>query len=173
MELSGVNPKGCLTMGVVLSVADFASHTRLWVTEAEMGENFKIEDIPSTVADGLDDVNARNSLIACDFVPFGLDRLAPILNASTGLNHTADSLKEVGARITNLARKYNLRNGRKHTDDILPDRFFNEESQSGFMRGKKLSKEYFNSIIQKYYSLRGWNVKGEPTSETLKKYDLV
>ena len=35
MELSGVNPKGCLTMGVVLSVADFASHTRLWVTEAE------------------------------------------------------------------------------------------------------------------------------------------
>jgi len=172
MELSGVNPKGALTMGIALSVADFASHTRLWCTEAEMGPDFKIEDIPVTVAQGLDDINTRNSLIVCDFVPFGLDRLAPVLNAATGLNHTPESLEEVGARITNLARRYNLNNGRKYTDDILPERFFKEKSLSGFMRGKKLEKEFFKNIIQKYYAVRGWNKKGEPTKETLEKYQL-
>ena len=172
MEISGVNPKGSLTMGVVLSVADFASHTRLWCTEAEMGPDFKIEDIAQTAADGLDEINTRNCLIICDFVPYGFDRLAPILNVVTGFNHTPESLREIGARITNLARRYNLRNGRKHKDDILPERFFKEESLSGFMRGKKLDKEFFKSIIQKYYVVRGWNEKGEPTEEVLKKYGL-
>jgi aldehyde:ferredoxin oxidoreductase len=157
MEISGVNPKGSLTMGVAMAVADFASHTRLWLTEAEAGPDFKIEDIPQAVADGLDTVNARNCLIICDFVPFGLDRLAPILNALTGFKYTPESLLDLGTRITHLARRYNLQNGRTPSDDILPERFFKEKSLSGFMRGKILEKKYFKSIIQKYYELRGWN----------------
>lgn len=173
MELSGVNPKGCLTMGVVLSVADFASHTRLWHTEQEAGPDFKIADIPQSVADGLDTVNARNSLIICDFVPVGLDRLAPLLTAMTGIEFTEKSLMQLGARLTHLARRYNLRNGRKHTDDILPERFFNEESLSGFMRGQKIGKEFFSSLIRDYYALRGWNDRGEPTDDVLRKFDLL
>jgi len=157
MEISGVNPKGSLTMGVAMAVADFASHTRLWLTEAEVGPDFKIEDIPQAVAAGLDTVNARNCLIICDFVPFGFDRLAPILNALTGFKYTPESLLDLGTRITHLARRYNLRNGRTPSDDILPESFFKEKSLSGFMRDKILEKKYFKSIIQKYYELRGWN----------------
>ncbi len=173
MELSGVNPKGCLTMGVALSVADFASHTRLWMTEAEMGPDFKIKDIPTSVADGLDEINTRNSLIVCDFVPFGFDRLAPIYSAATGIEQSPESFMDVGARISNLARRYNLRNGRKASDDILPNRFFNEESLSGFMRGKTMNKDFFRSLVHEYYALRGWNKNGEPTQEILHKYGLA
>ncbi|MCK4678110.1 MAG: aldehyde ferredoxin oxidoreductase family protein [Bacteroidales bacterium] len=162
MELSGINPKGSLTMGVVFAVADFASHTRLWIAEAEMGPDFTIDDIPQAVADGLDTINVRNSLVICDFVPLGLDKLAELLNAATGSNHTEQSLMNVGTNLTNLARRYNLRNGRKHTDDTLPGRFFNEESLAGFMRGKKLEKAFFDSLIQKYYTLREWDEKGVP-----------
>lgn len=173
MELSGINPLGSLTMGVSMSVADFASHTRLWIAESEMGPDFKIEDIPSTVADGIDTTNVRNSLVVCDFVPLSLDKLAEILNAATGSNHTGKSLHDIGEKITNLARIYNLRNGRKYSDDTLPGRFFNEVSQGGFIKGKKLDKEYFANIIQKYYALRGWDKEGQPISETLKKHELV
>ena len=159
-------------LGFALSVADFASHTRLWMTEAEMGPDFKIEDIPASVADGLDDINTRNSLIVCDFVPYGLDRLAPIYSAATGIDHTPDSMMEVGTRISHLARRYNLRNGRESKDDILPERFFKEESLSGFMRGKTLDRNFFLSLIQDYYSLRGWTSQGEPTQKILQKYGL-
>jgi aldehyde:ferredoxin oxidoreductase len=159
-------------MGFALSVADFASHTRLWMTEAEMGPDFNIEDIPASVADGLDEINTRNSLIVCDFVPYGFDRLAPIYSAATGIDHTPESLMEAGTRITHLARRYNLRNGRTYTDDILPDRFFNEVSLSGFMRGKKLDRDFFLSLIREYYALRGWTLDGAPTSEILQKYGL-
>ncbi len=172
MELSGVNPKGAFSMAVVLSVADFASHTRLWVVDGDMGVDYRFEDIPQTVADGLDEINARNSLVICDFVPYGFDRLAPLLNAATGFNFTSESLAKLGTKITHLARNYNIRNGRKHTDDTLPPRFYNEESISGLMAGKKIDREFFKSIIQEYYKLRGWNNEGIPTTETLQKYGI-
>jgi len=118
--------------------------------------------LPNKKWDLIDTVNARNSLVICDFVPLSLDKLADLLNAATGSNHTGNSLLKVGAKITELARKYNLRNGRTHNDDTLPERFFQEESLSGFMKGKKIDRKVFNNLIQEYYKLRNWNVKGEP-----------
>jgi len=173
MELSGINPKGSLTMGVMFAVADFASHTRLWIAEQEMGPEFKAEDIPQALADGLDTINVRNSLVICDFVPLNLEKLAELLNVATGSNHTAGSLMKVGTRLTHLARRYNLRNGRTHNDDTLPGRFFKEESLAGFMRGKKLDQEYFNSIVKKYYDLRGWNQSGQPTDKVLQEAGIL
>ena len=167
MELSGINPKGSLTMGVAMAVADFASHTRLWIAEQEMGTDFKTKDIVHTVAEGIDTTNVRNSLVICDFVPLSLDVFAGLLNAATGSNHTGKSLLETGTRITHLARRYNLRNGRNHTQDTLPGRFFNETTLSGFMEGKKLTREYFQTFIDDYYKTRGWNKKGEPEVNSL------
>jgi len=173
MEHSGVNPKGCLTMAFVMAVADFASHTRSWVTEQEMGPDFKIEDIPETIAESLDTVNVRNSLVICDFVALGLDRLSELLNAATGFNHDEKSLVAIGTNLTHLARSYNTRNGRKFTDDTIPDRFFDEENLAGFMRGQKLDRAFFKSMISDYYKIRGWDSEGIPTEETLKKHELV
>jgi len=163
MELSGINPLGALTMGVAMAVADFASHTRLWIAEQEFGSDFTVEHIPHAVSEGIDTVNVRNSLVICDFVPEGLESLAEVLNAATGSAHTAESLQKIGEKIANLARTYNLRNGRKYTEDILPDRFFNDTSLAGFMRGKKLNRDFFKELVGRYYVLKGWNKKGEPS----------
>jgi aldehyde:ferredoxin oxidoreductase len=100
--------------------------------------------------------------VICDFVPLSLDVFAELLNAATGSHHTGITLLETGTRIANLARKYNLRNGRTYMDDTLPGRFFNETSLSGFMEGKKLTREYFQSFINDYYKKRHWTDKGEP-----------
>ena len=172
MELSGVNPMGSLIMGVVLSVADFASHTRLWCIEQDMGEDFKAADIPAVIARGIDETNIRNSLVVCDFVPENLEALAVVLNAATGMNQTATSLQEIGTRITHLARSYNIRNGRKSNDDVLPGRFFNEVSLSGLMKGQKLDKTFFSSLVQDYYKLRDWDVNGMPSKSVLTDYSL-
>jgi aldehyde:ferredoxin oxidoreductase len=173
MEMSGVNPLGSLSMGLTLSVADFGSHTRLWLNELEMGPEFQIEDLPKEVASGLDTVNIRNSMIVCDFVPSGLEELVPVLNASTGFDHSTESLMQVGAKLTHLARRYNLRNGRSHKDDILPERFFKDMSCAGFMRGKILDKDFFKGLVQQYYTIRGWTDKGEPTEQVLKECGLL
>lgn len=172
MELSGINPKGSLTMGVAMAVADFASHTRLWIAETEMGPDFKITDILPAVIEGIDTTNVRNSLVVCDFVPLSLEVFAKLLNAATGSNYTSESLLKTGTRITHLARNYNLRNGRSEADDTLPARFFNEESLAGFMKGKKLEESYFKTFIKTYYKERKWNEKGEPVQEVIESFEI-
>ncbi len=167
MELSGVNIKGCMSMGLALATADFASHTRLWTATDEMNGNLSIEVLPRYVAKGQDDVNIRNSLVVCDFLPYGLDRLAPLLTKATGIEFTPEKLMHIGERIHNLARLYNLRNGRTGKDDTLPGRFFDEEMTAGLLKGRKMTREFFAELLQKYYSQRGWDENGVPSPAKL------
>ncbi len=172
MELSGVNPLGSYSMALALATSDFASHTRLWSCSDEMAGNLELDTLPNYIAAGQDDVNIRNCLIACDFLPFGLDRLAPLVEEATGFNTTKESLLAIGERVHNLAREYNMRTGRTHDDDILPGRFHEEESIAGLMEGQRIPRELFESQLQDYYKLRGWDEKGRPTRETLEKVHL-
>jgi aldehyde:ferredoxin oxidoreductase len=172
MELSGVNIKGCMSMGLALATSDFASHTRLWTATDEMNGELSIEFLPKYVVMGQNDINIRNSLVVCDFLPFGLDRLAPILTAATGIEFDQERLLFIGDRIHHLARLYNLRNGRTWKDDTLPARFFEEEMTAGLLKGKVMTREFFSDLLQKYYAERGWDGKGVPTPATLKKAGL-
>jgi aldehyde:ferredoxin oxidoreductase len=172
MELSGVNIKGCMSMGLALATSDFASHTRLWTATDEMKGKLSIEVLPDYVALGQDDINIRNSLIVCDFLPFGLDRLAPILTKATGVEYTAGSLMKAGERIHNLARLYNLQNGRTAKDDTLPGRFFEEKMTAGLLEGQVMTREFFGDLLQKYYARRGWDAEGVPTKAKLEQVGL-
>jgi len=172
MELSGVNIKGCMSMGLALATSDFASHTRLWTATDEMNGGLSIEFLPKYVVMGQNDINIRNSLVVCDFLPFGLDRLAPILSAATGIEFDREKLLHIGDRIHHLARLYNLRNGRTGKDDTLPARFFEEEMTAGLLKGEVMTREFFSDLLQKYYAERGWDETGVPTPATLKKAGL-
>jgi len=172
MEISGVNIKGAMSMGVVMATSDFANHTRLWSATDEMYGNISIEGLPGYVLKGQDEVNARNSLVVCDFLPFGFDRILEILNSATGLNFTEETIMQAGERMFNLARMYNLNNGRTKKDDTVPERFLSEKMIAGLLKGKIMTKEFFNEILEKYYKLRGWNNEGIPTAEKLKELNI-
>jgi aldehyde:ferredoxin oxidoreductase len=172
MELSGVNPLGSYSMGLGLATSDFASHTRLWTATAEMNNALKLETLPKAVVEGQDEVNARNSMIICDFLPYGFDRLTPFLNAATGFDYTPEEMMRVGARIQALSRVYTLERGRTHADDTLPARFFEEASQAGLMKGKRIPRDLFEKQVQEIFALRGWDEVGRPTVETLRAFGL-
>lgn len=172
MELSGVNVKGSASMGLTLATSDFASHTRFWSCSDEMAGNLTYENTPQFIKEGQDDVNARNSLIICDFVPFGLDRLAPVLQALTGIKTDVQKLLELGEKISNLTRMYNYRNGRSRSSDTLPQRFFKEKQESGMFEGKFLTEKIFSEWLDKYYHVRGWDPEGYPSDKKLKELGL-
>ncbi|MDG6220569.1 MAG: aldehyde ferredoxin oxidoreductase family protein, partial [Candidatus Thermoplasmatota archaeon] len=172
MELSGVNPLGSYSMALSLATSDFASHTRFWSATDEMNGNLKLETLAPYIIAGQDEVNARNSMVVCDFLPYGFDRLAPFLNASTGFDYTVDEIKMVGERIQSMARKYNMEKGRTHADDTLPARFFEEPSCAGLMEGKKIPRDFFEKQVQEIFETRGWDKNGMPKKETLKRLGL-
>jgi len=171
-ELSGVNVKGCISMGLALVTSDFASHTRLWTATNEMSGTLRVDDLPEYIKKGQDEVNVRNCLVVCDFLMFSLTRLAPILNAATGMNVTPDSLMLVGERIANLARMFNRRNGRTQDQDTLPERFFTEPVTAGLLEGKMLRRDFFSDMLRKCYQARGWHPNGAPTDAKLRELGL-
>lgn len=172
MELSGVNPLGSYSMALALVTSDFASHTRLWTATSEMNQDLVLEELPKLIVNGQDEINARNSLIVCDFLPYGFDILVPFLNAATGLDYTEEDLLLAGARMQSLSRMYNMKKGRSHEDDTLPERFFEEESVAGLMKGEKIPKRFFEKQVQEVFKIRGWDTEGFPTEETLEKLSL-
>ena len=165
MELSGVNPKGCASMALSLATADFASHTRFWSATAEMQGLLTVESVPKFVKEGQDEVAARNSLIVCDFLPFGFDRLAPLFAALTGMKVTPETLLLAGERSENLHRLINLARGRQ--EDTLPARFFAEPHEAGLFAGRHFTPADFQRWLSQYYKLRGWDEKGRPKEEKL------
>jgi len=172
MEVSGVNPKGAMSMALALATADFGSHTRCWSASAEMNGELTLENVNDWIIEEQDNINIRNSLIVCDFLPYGLDRLSPVLNAATGLETTPEDLMLRGQRIHNLARWFNIINCRTRADDTVPPRFFEEEMESGLLKGKKMGRELFEKLKDEYYQKRGWDDNGVPTREKLEELGL-
>jgi aldehyde:ferredoxin oxidoreductase len=82
----------------------------------------------------------------------------------TGEKFTASHLQEIGARIFNLERMYNLREGLTGRDDTLPPRMLHEPTFSHMTSGHPL-----HLLLPRYYKLRGWDAFGVPTSRTLER----
>jgi aldehyde:ferredoxin oxidoreductase len=100
-------------------------------------------------------------------------KVAPIfwfekwLTYITGERFTAGRLQEIGARIFNLERMYNLREGLTGADDTLPDRMLHEPTFPDTTSGHPL-----HLLLPRYYALRGWDRHGIPTARTLKRLQV-
>ncbi len=102
----------------------------------------------------------------CLFSSFalGLDDYREIVNAGTQFDYTSESLLEVGERIYNLERQFNLEAGILPAEDKLPPRF-DEPLPDGPQKGVK--SEY-REILPEYYEVRGWQKDGWISDQKLK-----
>jgi len=79
------------------------------------------------------------------------------LSAATGMEITYEDLLRAGERIIGLERALNTRFGIRRKDDTLPERFFTQPLPTGPYKGVVFPRETFNSMIDQYYDLRGWD----------------
>ena len=119
-----------------------------------------------------------------------------LISAVTGEAFDEDALNRVGERVFNLNRAIHLREGRRgRKDDCLPESQFVEREERladvfGMhnpelylpgagdeiisRKGKALEKERFETLLDDYYRLRGWDIAtGLPKEETLRALDLA
>jgi aldehyde:ferredoxin oxidoreductase len=82
----------------------------------------------------------------------------------TGETFSGGHLQEIGARIFNLERMYNLREGLTARDDTLPHRILHEPTFSHMKSGHPLDQ-----LLPRYYRSRGWDQGGVPTRRTLER----
>jgi aldehyde:ferredoxin oxidoreductase len=114
-----------------------------------------------------------DSLTQCRFVSergFGgmLNAHYPrMINAITGWNLSLADVERIGERIWNLERAFNVREGTRRQQDILPYRVMHEPVPEGMHKGMHCPPEELSAMIETYYTLRGWNAEGIPTPEKL------
>ncbi|MFT5441321.1 MAG: aldehyde:ferredoxin oxidoreductase [Myxococcota bacterium] len=82
----------------------------------------------------------------------------------TGQTFSSGHLQEIGGRIFNLERMYNLREGLTGKDDTLPPRILNESIFENMDSGHPLG-----DLLPRYYDLRGWSADGVPLRDTLER----
>jgi len=85
----------------------------------------------------------------------------------TGTTFSGGHLQEIGERIFNLERLYNLREGLTAADDTLPHRMLHEPTFKGMKSGHPLPE-----LLPRYYRNRGWDASGVPTRKTLDRLQL-
>jgi aldehyde:ferredoxin oxidoreductase len=85
----------------------------------------------------------------------------------TGTTFSSGHLQEIGARIFNLERMYNLREGLTSADDTLPPRILYESTFPGMDSGHPL-----HLLLPSYYKKRGWSADGVPLRRTLDRLQV-
>ena len=98
-----------------------------------------------------------DSLITCQFVPWGIPQLVELTKAVTGWDMSANELFTIAERALTMFRLFNLREGLSVEDDQIPDRFY--EGKSGNLEDKPCDPEAMMEARNYYYTLMGWDTE--------------
>jgi aldehyde:ferredoxin oxidoreductase len=122
--------------------------------------------------------NIIDSLIVCKFSRGtyydGWKDLTNYYTLATGIPITPEEMITDGDRIENLAKLFNLREGkgtRKYDDVPYKIKHFPVPDE-GPAKGVYVSDEELQVGLSDYYASRGWNPEGIPTAERLQKLGL-
>jgi len=119
-----------------------------------------------------------DSLVVCRFTSergFGMfvsEAYARMVSAVTGWDMGVEELERIGERIVNLERCFNVREGVRRKDDILPWRVMHEPIPEGASAGMHCPREELDRMLEEYYRIRGWDRDGVPTRQTLERLGL-
>ena len=169
-EMPAYDPRALQGMGLNYATSNRGGcHVRGYVTAVEiLGNPVKIDNL-TTEGKAQWTITFQNltaaldSTGACLFSTFGIgaDELAALLSAATGVPYSTEEFMKAGDRIWNLERLFNLAAGLSARDDTLPERLLKEPMPSGPCKGE-VSK--LDQMLPEYYTLRGWDAEGVPTT---------
>ena len=177
-EFPAYDPRGIQGMGLAYATANRgACHLRGYTVASEiLGIPEKTDPLVSDGKAGLvkafqDATAAFDSSGLCLFTSFAwsLDDVAPQVDAACEGGWSSDRLLEVGERIWNLEKEFNLKAGFTKADDNLPPRLTSEAAGSGPAEGKV---NELDKMLPEYYAARGWDEQGVPTAETRERLGL-
>ncbi|MDP6776886.1 MAG: aldehyde ferredoxin oxidoreductase family protein [Candidatus Latescibacteria bacterium] len=115
----------------------------------------------------------RDSLVACQFVPWSIDEQVEIVRAVTGWSYTTHEALKLGQRIATLGRLYNLREGITSSQDVLPKRMFQPTKSGALSKDGGLDPAKMENAVRLFYGMMGWDEDtGIPRRSTLAELGL-
>ena len=177
-EFPAYDPRGIQGIGLAYATSNRgACHLRGYTIASEiLGIPVKTEmndtDGKPELVKAFQDATALvDSAGLCLFTTFawGMDNIAPQIDAACEGDWSVEGCLEAGERIWNMERLFNQAAGFTADDDKLPKRLLEEAIKGGPTEGQV---NRLGEMLPKYYEVRGWNPQGEVTAETRKRLSL-
>ncbi len=178
-EFPAYDPRGIQGIGLAYATSNRgACHLRGYTIASEIlgipekTDPLETEGKAELVKAFQDATAAVDSTGLCVFTTFAwtLEDIAPQVNAACEGDWSADKMLEVGERIWNMERDFNMAAGLTGKDDTLPKRLTKDmAANSGPAEGKVNN---LAEMLPKYYEVRGWTPDGVPTDETRQRLGL-
>jgi aldehyde:ferredoxin oxidoreductase len=177
-EFPAYDPRGIQGMGLAYATSNRgACHLRGYTVASEiLGIPEKTDPLETEGKAGLvkafqDATAAVDSSGLCLFTTFAwsLEDIAPQVDGACEGDWSAERLAELGERVWNMERDFNLRAGLTAADDTLPRRLLKEAANTGPAKGRVND---LDKMLPEYYELRGWSPDGVPTDATRQRLGL-
>ncbi len=112
----------------------------------------------------------------CKFYAYfglGPTELAELTSSLTGWDIDGEELLNVGERVYNLQRLFNVREGVRRIDDQLPERVRQLPEFGKYSSVVECEIKDYQRMLDEYYQARGWSLEtGIPTKEKLQQLGL-
>ncbi len=185
LELPGYEPRGAKSMGFNYATASIgASHCYGYARQEVFGvpvprevDRFAEEENADIVVYN-QNIRAMSEVgIVCTFAvgwEWFLRLFSKMLVAATGVDQFghSDYLWQVGERIINLERAFNVREGFGRLEDTLPQRMLSEPLHTREAAGEGEMVRALDKFLDRYYEARGWTPEGIPSLQRLNELGL-
>ena len=177
-EFPAYDPRGIQGMGLTYATSNRgACHLRSYTVASEvLGIPVKTDPLvtegKAELVKAFQDATAAvDSTGLCLFTTFAwtLDDFHPQVHAACDGDWDLDRMLELGERVWNLERDFNLAAGFTGKDDTLPKRLLKDAAKTGPAKGLVSG---LDKMLPEYYALRGWDAEGVPTAETRTRLGL-
>ena len=177
-EFPAYDPRGIQGMALTYATSNRgACHLRSYTVASEvLGIPVKTDPLENEgkaeLVKAFQDATAVvDSAGLCVFTTFawGMENIAPQIDAACEGDWSVDKCLEVGERIWNLERDFNLRAGITGKQDTLPKRLLKDAAKVGPAEGRVAD---LDKMLPEYYQIRGWTEDGQVTDETRQRLGL-
>ncbi|NQT60193.1 MAG: aldehyde ferredoxin oxidoreductase family protein [Bacteroidetes bacterium] len=180
LDIAGYDPRATTGMSLAYQTSDRgACHLRSFPLGREFSGVLEPGDSmvgkAKFVSEQQNAKAAQECLGICQF-PYGIginhECIAEMLTVCVGHDYSVEDIVTIGERIWNLSRLFNAAAGISRKDDYLPKKISEEPLQYGPTKGRRMTREMQDTMLDEYYQLRGWESNGIPTPERIEKLGL-
>ncbi|MEW5760980.1 MAG: aldehyde ferredoxin oxidoreductase family protein [Candidatus Thermoplasmatota archaeon] len=111
----------------------------------------------------------------CKFICHGFNsphfldykRFRELIYLASDWDMSESEIEDVGKRVIDIERLFNIKQGLRREHDSLPKRYFDEPSVLKAARGHSIDRQKFADVLTKYYALRNWDENGFLSKERI------
>jgi aldehyde:ferredoxin oxidoreductase len=96
-----------------------------------------------------------------------------LIEAASGWKFSKKEIREIGPRVIDIERLFNLKHGMTKADDTLPRRYFDDKSPLKLAKGHHIDRTEFAKALDRFYKVKGWTKEGKVKPARVKQLEGI